>query len=67
MQSIPASDVQTVLLFATGSGISPIRAVIESGVLEAGKRKEVRLYYGTRTKGGLQGGASLWPMQQEWM
>lgn len=38
----------TVLLIATGSGISPMKAVIESGVLNSGK--EVRLYYGTKDK-----------------
>jgi ferredoxin-NADP reductase len=31
-----------------GSGISPIKALIESGDLEADKRSDVRLYYGTR-------------------
>jgi len=47
----------TVLLFATGTGIAPIRALIENpnegGVSQRGlltkKRKEVRLYYGART------------------
>lgn len=34
---IPASQFDTVLCFATGSGISPIRALLESGAL--GKRK----------------------------
>lgn len=40
------SDVERVLLFAAGSGISPIRSAIESGVL---KGKEVELYYGAQT------------------
>eukprot|EP00879_Flechtneria_rotunda_P016250 GHRR01017001.1.p3 GENE.GHRR01017001.1~~GHRR01017001.1.p3 ORF type:complete len:124 (-),score=40.00 GHRR01017001.1:467-838(-) len=31
-----------------GSGISPIKALIESGDLQADKRSDVRLYYGTR-------------------
>ena len=47
----------TVLLFATGTGIAPIRALIENpnegGVNQRGlltkKRKAVRLYYGART------------------
>jgi hypothetical protein len=34
-----------------GSGISPIKALIESGQLEADKRADVRLYYGTRDAG----------------
>lgn len=34
-----------------GSGISPIKALIESGALEAEKRGDVRLYYGTRDAG----------------
>jgi ferredoxin-NADP reductase len=36
-------------MFATGSGISPIKALIESGSL--GSRPDVRLYYGTRNEG----------------
>lgn len=39
-------NVDRVLLFAVGSGISPIRSVIESGALAD---KEVELYYGVRT------------------
>ncbi|KAJ6820782.1 putative serine/threonine-protein kinase [Iris pallida] len=38
---------QTVLIFATGSGISPIRSLIESG-FNANQRSDVRLYYGAR-------------------
>jgi NAD(P)H-flavin reductase len=44
----PPEDYQTVLIFATGSGISPIRSLIESG-FDARKRSDVRLYYGART------------------
>lgn len=40
-------DFPTVLIFATGSGISPIRSLIESG-FSADKRSDVRLYYGAR-------------------
>jgi ferredoxin-NADP reductase len=36
---------------STGSGISPIKALIESGALDADKRADVRLYYGTRDAG----------------
>lgn len=39
-------DVNDVLLFAAGSGISPIRAAIESGKLDG---KDVKLYYGARS------------------
>ena len=35
-----------VMLFAAGSGISPIRSVIESGILDG---KSVSLYYGSQT------------------
>lgn len=38
--------VDSVLLFAAGSGISPIRSVIESGQL---KGKKVQLFYGAQT------------------
>ena len=38
--------VTDVILFAVGSGISPVRSVIESGVLEG---KAVSLYYGAQT------------------
>ncbi|XP_020672337.1 fruit protein pKIWI502 [Dendrobium catenatum] len=40
-------DAQTIIIFATGSGISPIRSLIESG-LSANERPDVRLYYGAR-------------------
>ncbi|XP_022150511.1 fruit protein pKIWI502 [Momordica charantia] len=43
----PPKDYPTVLIFATGSGISPIRSLIESG-FSASKRSDVRLYYGAR-------------------
>jgi len=39
-------DVKDVLLFAAGSGISPIRAAIESGKLGG---KSAKLYYGARS------------------
>ena len=39
-------DVESVVLFAVGSGISPIRSTIESGVLDG---KKVQLYYGAQT------------------
>lgn len=43
----PPEEYQSVLIFATGSGISPIRSLIESG-FSADKRSDVRLYYGAR-------------------
>ncbi|GLT34353.1 hypothetical protein SLA2020_088730 [Shorea laevis] len=43
----PPDDYPTVLIFATGSGISPIRSLIESG-FGANRRSDVRLYYGAR-------------------
>ncbi|KAG2700803.1 hypothetical protein I3760_06G014600 [Carya illinoinensis] len=43
----PPDAYPTVLIFATGSGISPIRSLIESG-FGASKRSDVRLYYGAR-------------------
>lgn len=46
-QISPAKDYQTVLLFATGSGISPLRALIEDG-FGAIERSDVRLYFGAR-------------------
>jgi NAD(P)H-flavin reductase len=42
-------DVDNVYIFCTGSGISPIKALIESGTLHAEKRN-VTLYYGARNK-----------------
>lgn len=47
----PVGDLPTLLLFATGSGISPIRALIEGGGLAAGERSDVRLYFGVRNEG----------------
>lgn len=46
-QISPAEKYQTVVIFATGSGISPIRSLIEAG-FGADKRADVRLYYGAR-------------------
>ncbi|XP_031100229.1 fruit protein pKIWI502 [Ipomoea triloba] len=43
----PPETYQTVLIFATGSGISPIRSLIEGG-FGADQRSDVRLYYGAR-------------------
>ncbi|KAG9139256.1 hypothetical protein Leryth_011261 [Lithospermum erythrorhizon] len=43
----PPNDCKTVLIFATGSGISPIRSLIEHG-FGANMRSDVRLYYGAR-------------------
>eukprot|EP00199_Chlamydomonas_sp_CCMP681_P002847 CAMPEP_0119106850 /NCGR_PEP_ID=MMETSP1180-20130426/6405_1 /TAXON_ID=3052 ORGANISM="Chlamydomonas cf sp, Strain CCMP681" /NCGR_SAMPLE_ID=MMETSP1180 /ASSEMBLY_ACC=CAM_ASM_000741 /LENGTH=313 /DNA_ID=CAMNT_0007092245 /DNA_START=52 /DNA_END=993 /DNA_ORIENTATION=+ len=48
IDTVPAEQFPTLLLFATGSGISPIKALIESGLLEVSKRKEVHLFYGTQ-------------------
>lgn len=38
--------IETVMLFGVGSGISPLRSVIESGALEG---KSIKLFYGART------------------
>ncbi|CAK9203180.1 unnamed protein product [Sphagnum troendelagicum] len=46
-QVSPAEDFPTILLFATGSGISPIHSLLEAG-FDARKRQDVRLYYGAR-------------------
>ncbi|KAJ7954182.1 fruit protein [Quillaja saponaria] len=43
----PPEKYPTVLIFATGSGISPIRSLIETG-FSTSKRSDVRLYYGAR-------------------
>ncbi|CAH8389050.1 unnamed protein product [Eruca vesicaria subsp. sativa] len=43
----PPEEYPTVLIFATGSGISPIRSLIETG-FGADRRSDVRLYYGAR-------------------
>ncbi|KAF2310875.1 hypothetical protein GH714_018056 [Hevea brasiliensis] len=43
----PPEKYPTVLIFGTGSGISPIRSLIESG-FSADRRSDVRLYYGAR-------------------
>ena len=43
----PASSSPVVLLFATGSGISPIRALIKSGALDG---RDATLFYGTTSE-----------------
>lgn len=50
IHKIPLADVDIVLMFATGSGVSPIKAVIESNLLESSKRKHVHLFYGTKNQ-----------------
>ena len=49
LDRIPPSSVHTLLLFATGSGVAPIRAAMLSGALDAKARRDVRFYYGTRS------------------
>lgn len=46
VDTVPASGFDTVLMFATGTGISPMKALIEGGALDLKVRKDVRLYYG---------------------
>lgn len=46
-ESWTSADVSQVGLFATGSGVAPIRAAIESGALAG---KVCRLYFGARTQ-----------------
>ncbi|KAK9837357.1 hypothetical protein WJX84_001967 [Apatococcus fuscideae] len=50
MDKAPHETIKELLIFATGSGISPIRSLIESGIIQADKRKAVRLYYGTKNE-----------------
>ncbi len=50
--AIPESEVpRDILLFASGSGIAPIRACIESPLngLNIAKRRKVKLYYSAKT------------------
>lgn len=49
-ESWTLADVSQVGLFATGSGVAPIRAAIESGALAG---KVCRLYFGARTQEGM--------------
>mmetsp|Transcript_25027 Transcript_25027/g.69862 ORF Transcript_25027/g.69862 Transcript_25027/m.69862 type:complete len:305 (-) Transcript_25027:337-1251(-) len=46
IENLPTAECPCVALFATGSGISPVKALIESGSLEADKRSSVTLYFG---------------------
>ena len=46
--TIPSPAFHTVFLFATGSGISPIKALVESGALDGPSRRGVTLFYGVR-------------------
>lgn len=47
LNAVPVAEVDTLLLFATGTGIAPIRALLLSERLQTSERKDVRLYYGT--------------------
>ena len=44
--SAAPEDFPSLLLFAAGTGISPLRALVESGAVSG--RGDVRLYYGAR-------------------
>lgn len=48
MEKAGPKAASQVFIFATGSGITPIKALIESGALQAEKRKSVRLFWGTQ-------------------
>eukprot|EP00897_Mesotaenium_endlicherianum_P003520 jgi/Mesen1/3196/ME000185S02337 len=48
----PPEEFPTVVLLATGSGISPVRSLIEAG-FAADKRSDVRLYYGADNLGAM--------------
>ncbi|GMH41348.1 hypothetical protein BSKO_09258 [Bryopsis sp. KO-2023] len=50
VKNIPPEEIKTVFMFATGSGISPVKALIESGALQTGDRKDSILFYGARNK-----------------
>jgi NAD(P)H-flavin reductase len=50
VDKIPPSSFDRVFIFATGSGIAPIKAIIEAGVLKPSERTLVKLYYGARNK-----------------
>jgi ferredoxin-NADP reductase len=46
LEKVPPKDFDTMLIFATGSGISPIKALIDAGDLDATERANVTLFYG---------------------
>eukprot|EP00242_Pyramimonas_sp_CCMP2087_P000590 CAMPEP_0198233122 /NCGR_PEP_ID=MMETSP1445-20131203/116078_1 /TAXON_ID=36898 /ORGANISM="Pyramimonas sp., Strain CCMP2087" /LENGTH=321 /DNA_ID=CAMNT_0043913811 /DNA_START=103 /DNA_END=1068 /DNA_ORIENTATION=- len=52
LSSVP--DAKTILIFATGSGISPIKALVEASAANGGladSAADVRLYFGAQTEG----------------
>lgn len=53
---LPTPPTDPVCLLA---GISPIKALIESGALQAGQRRDVRLYYGARSPAHLAYASSI--------
>jgi len=59
VERVPAPQFHSVYLFATGSGISPVKALIESGALDASSRRQVRLYYGARNPSAMAYGDKL--------
>ena len=46
----PLASCPNVYLIATGTGIAPIRALINSGELDIPNRESVALYYGYRNQ-----------------
>ena len=53
LDAIPPETYKRLYLFATGSGISPIKASIESGALCSPQRDHITLYYGARNPGAM--------------
>lgn len=53
VEQIPPDDVGTLFMFATGTGISPVKALIESGALDLEKRQSSILYYGALDRDGM--------------
>ena len=51
---VPSSEIGEVLCFATGSGISPVKSLLEEGFFDddehATKGRETHVFYGTRDK-----------------
>eukprot|EP00210_Caulerpa_lentillifera_P005276 g5041.t1 len=50
IERIPSERISQILIFATGTGIAPIKALIDSSSFQIDKRESVKLFYGVRNE-----------------
>lgn len=59
ISNVPSTQYKKMYCFATGSGISPIKALIESNTLKTDERDITKLYFGVRNPSSMAYGDKL--------